>query len=396
MYEIGILLIVGSIITLLATWLGYPSWLRLRSRAFPPPPRAAPHAWWPEVTIVVAVRNAEETIRALLNNLLALAYPGGRRRILVVSDASTDFTDAIVQTYANRGVDLFRVQKQRGTARAINLARPYVRGDIVVMVDPQARLATSSLAALVAPFTDPSVGVTYGHEFGFEAAGPRRHARISAYTRYEEMLRENESRVFGTVSARRSLYAMRQPLFHAPVSPWVSPDFLLTLLAAEHGYRALHVNEARCTLTRPRSPRRDYARTVWAVGRDALTLLRKPHLLDARRYGEFSYMLMGHKVGRWLTPWALLAGYAGIAILTAWYPWARVAAVLGLVLVLLLALLALIPPRGHLLRLAGVPGHAAATSMAMAHGTWKALRARTALQDGMEPALQVSRGPFAA
>ncbi len=394
MHELAFLLITTALVILLTTWLGYPIWLRARAAHHPPLPKPAARAWWPSVTIVLVVRNAERSIGSLLNNLLALAYPGDARRILVVSDHSTDFTDAIVRTFEHRGVELLRLMRERGNARAVNAARRYVRSDIVVMMDPEARLAPSTLVSLVAPFAEPSVGVTYGHEL--RAAAFDGNGKESAYTRYESMLRDGESRVFGTVSARRSLYAMRGPLFHAPAPPWVSPDFLATLLAAEHGYRAVHVTEARCTLERPRSPRRDYARTAWAVGRDALTLLRKPHLLNPRRYGDFSWMLMGHKVGRWLTPWAILAGYAGVALLTAWYGWARWTAAAGLALAIIVGLLAFIPSRGALSRIAALPGHIAATTMAMAHGTWKALRARTALRNGMEPTLQVSRGPFAA
>ena len=394
MQELGFLLIIAALVILLTTWLGYPAWLRARAADHPPLPKPSARAWWPSVTIVIVVRNAEASIRGLLNNLMALAYPGDARRILVVSDDSSDFTNAIVRSFEHRGVELLQTTRERGNARAVNAARRHVRSDIVVMMDPEARLTPSALVSLVAPFADPSVGVTYGHEQ--PAAGLDGRSRESAYTRYESMLRDGESRIFGTVSARRSLYAMRGPLFHAPAPPWVSPDFMITLLAAEHGYRAVHVSEARCTLERPRSPRRDYARTTWAVGRDVLTLLRKPHLLNPRRYGEFSWMLMGHKVGRWLTPWAILAGSAGIALLTAWYAWARVAAVTGLALAIIVGLLALIPSRGALSRIAALPGHVAATTMAMAHGTWKALRARAALRNGLEPTLQVSRGPFAA
>src|SRR3989441_2287365 len=42
--------------------------------------------------------------RDTLENLLQLDYPVDRRQILVLSDASTDRTDAIVSEYASRGV----------------------------------------------------------------------------------------------------------------------------------------------------------------------------------------------------------------------------------------------------------------------------------------------------
>jgi hypothetical protein len=192
------------------------------------------------------------------------------------------------------------------------------------------------------------------------------------------MLRDHETRIFGTVSARRTLYAMRGPLFHAPVSPWLSPDFFLTLLAREHGYRALHVDDAHCILTRPEGLKRDYARTVWAVGRDALTLMRKPRLMNPARFGAFSWMLLGHKVGRWATPWALLAGLAGLALLAPSMPWARTAAIALAGLAVLSLALAVLPGRGSFGRIAALPAHVASTAVAIGHASVRAIRAAPA------------------
>lgn len=181
----GMLLIVWSAVVLLATWLVYPAWLRVRARGQRMPHRSGPHAWWPSVTIVVTVRNAERSLHALLQNLVALAYPADRRRILVVSDGSTDFTDAIARLMEHRGVELLRITKPVGSARALNIARKYVRSDVVVVVDPEARLAPAALAALVAPFADPTVGVTFGHEVAAPAGA---QARETPYRSYEAML----------------------------------------------------------------------------------------------------------------------------------------------------------------------------------------------------------------
>lgn len=387
MRSIAILLVLLCAALLFAVWFGYPTWLRIRSRGHVLPRRTVAHKWWPSLTIVVVVRNAEGTIRQMLDNLLALSYPGDRRRILVVSDASTDFTDAIAKTYHHRGVDLLRILKPKGAVRAANYARRHVRDDLVVLMEPDARMSTGTLAALVAPFVDQSVGVTYARELAIDAMGARRVKRETPYLAYECMLRERESRIWGTVSARRTLYAMRGPLFTAPTPAWVNPDFMLILSAAEHGYRAMHVTQARCVLTRPKSMRREYSRTVTAVARDVLTLLRRPHMMNPRKYGDFAWMLLGHKVGRWLTPWALGAGFVGLLMLAPSAVWARFAAGAFLLFGLGAAALSLIPSRTRLLRAAALPGHVATTTVAIAHASLKAIKARTALRRGLEPAL---------
>lgn len=384
---IAILSVIVAAMLLAAVWLGYPTWLRFRSIGRRPPRSWMKLEWWPSLTVVVVVRNAEATMRQLLENLLAAQYPGSRRHILVVSDASTDFTDTIVRLFAHRGVELLRLTRPRGHAQALNHARRYIRNDAVVVVHPEARLAANALAALVAPFADPYVGVTYGHEQAIEAVGRRRARRDSPYIRYERMLRERESRVHGTVSARRTLYAMRGPIFQQPVPWWASADFMAMLLGEESGYRAVHVPNARCTLTRPRSLKRDYSRTVLSVARDVLTLLRRPQMLSPRRYGAFAWMLLGHKVGRWVTPWAIALGMIGLLALAPSTGWARLAAGVCLGLGLITAALSLVPARNRTLRRLALPGRVATTTVAIAHAGVKALKVRSTVRRGLEPVL---------
>jgi hypothetical protein len=379
-----------SVSLLAATWLGYPLWLRLAARGRARPRPARPHARWPAVTLVVVVRNQEASVRRLLLNLLALAYPRDLRRILVVSDASSDFTDAIVRTFAGSDVQLMRTMFRKGRAAAERLAQRFVRGEVVVLADAATRANPAALAELVAPFADPTVGVAYGREVAAPHAGPGQRRRESLYRRFEAWLRELESRVFGTVSARGGLFAVRGELFHADVADWWNREFSLLLLARERGYRAVAVPGATYVVDRAPHRRGAYARRVGTLARDVVTLLSQPQLLNPLRYGAFSWMLLGHKVGRWLTPWALLAGVGGLLFLAPEWPAARPPLLLA-VLACLLAVLARLTPEttraaGPLVALRG----ALTSTVAMAHAEVAALRSAPAFAVGP------SRRPFLA
>jgi len=376
MRDLPLSLVGISAAVLAVTWLGYPLWLHLRSRATPPRAIPTAPATWPTVTIVVVVRNAEAWLQELLESLLALAYPADRRRILVVSNASDDFTDLIAGSYAERGVELLRVMRERRSAAAAeNLARRYVSSELVVAVHPAARPRPSALAALVMPFGDRTVGVAYAREVAARPSGSGAAIKESMYRRYESWLRDHETRVFGTVSARRALYAVRGELYHAPVPATLSPDFAPVLTAREAGYRAVYAGDAECPLAQPGTLRGAYARTVQTVARDLATLLLKPHLLNPRRYGAFAWILLGHKLGPWVSSWAVLAGLAGLALLAPTDPWARAA--------LALALLPAAAAGGAwLLRGASTPEatapwpvRVAATTVANAHAWVRAVRA---------------------
>ncbi len=375
MPQLPSLLIAVSAAVLVATWVVYPAWLALASRGRPRAGRQPAPVRWPSVTIVVVVRNAESWLRDLLDNLRSLAYPPELRRILVVSNASDDFTDAIVGALPPSGIEVLRVLRpRRSVAAAENLARRYVDSEVVVVAHPAARLRPSALAALVAPFADPTVGVAYGREVPADPATGRVRGGESPYRRFERWMRDAETRVFGTVSARRSLYAVRAGLYRSPVAATLSPDFAPILAAREQGYRAVYAGGAECVMAENRSLRYNYARQVQTATRDIATLLLKAHLLNPRRYGAFAGILCGHKLGRWLSSWAVLGLLAGIAMLAPAVPWARVVLALMLLPSLIAAVAWLAPgrPRGD--AVAPLPLRFAASTVAIAHACVNAVR----------------------
>jgi len=383
-----ILLCALCLAVLALTWIGYPLWLYFRAQSSKRTGIGDVHERWPSVTIVVVVRNDEATVQSLLENLLALAYPESLRRILVVSNGSTDFTNAVVGRFRESGVELLRILRpRRQAAVAENIARRHVTSDLVLVLRPQARLRPSALAALAAPFADPTVGVAYGREVSAELTEEGARIQRSLYGRYEAWLRDRETSVFGTVSARASLYAMRTELFRVPVSAMLSPDFAPILTARERGFRAVYAPDAECVVMREGSLKGHYWRTVRAVTRDVSTLLSKPHLLDPRRYGAFAVFLLGHKLGRWLTPWALAGAVAGLLLLAPKQTLAPAALAVALVLCVD-ALVAWRVPQTALGRLAAFPGRVATTSVAMAHALVMAL------SEGPELQLEAVRRPW--
>src|ERR1700732_1337275 len=82
--------------------IGYPILLASSRRSGPPIGKDL--AFRPTVSVLIAVYNGEEFIAKKLESLLALDYPAALREILVLSDGSTDATDAITQTFTDRGV----------------------------------------------------------------------------------------------------------------------------------------------------------------------------------------------------------------------------------------------------------------------------------------------------
>ena len=316
-------------------YAGYPLLLRAvargRSRGLPD----ADPVEWPVVSIVIPAYNEARSIGQTLESVLALPYPADRRQILVVSDASSDGTDQVVATYANRGVELLRMPARGGKTAAELAAARHVRGDVIVNIDATIRIEPDALMKLVRVFQDPGIGVASGRDVSVGDITREGNRGESGYVGYEMTVRALETAVDGIVGASGCFFAIRRELAGAALPGHLSRDFASPLVARENGFRSVSVHEAVCYVPRTRSLKAEFRRKVRTMARGIQTLLYKSHLMNPARYGVFAWMLISHKLVRWLVFAAMPLLPVGLAILAVEHTWARIALVLtslGLIL----------------------------------------------------------------
>lgn len=270
---------------------------------------------WPLVSVSLPAYNEEAVIADTLDNLLSLDYPDDRLQIVVVSDASTDRTDEIVRSYADRGVELVRLEERAGKTAAENAAVPRLRGSIVVNTDASTQIVPGSLKPMVRTFRDPSVGIASGRD---RSVGPDDVDPLEGearYVGYEMAVRDLETRLGTLVGASGCFYAARRELHKELVPEELSRDFIAALHAREEGYRAVSVPDAVALVPRATSLRAEYRRKLRTMARGLDSLWFKREMLDPFRYGRFAWMLASHKLARWMVPATLPAALAGLAAL---------------------------------------------------------------------------------
>ncbi|MGH7657997.1 MAG: glycosyltransferase, partial [Gemmatimonadales bacterium] len=147
---------------MLYAYLVYPLLLRAGSIAADGKLPAEDPPEWPTVSITVPAHNEAGSIGDTIEALLTLDYPAERRQILIVSDASTDGTDDIVRRYANRGVELLRLETRGGKTAAENAAARHLTGEIVINTDATIRILPDALKPLIRVFQDRTIGVASG------------------------------------------------------------------------------------------------------------------------------------------------------------------------------------------------------------------------------------------
>src|SRR6267143_2090843 len=112
----------------------YPLLLRLLARLSPVRGEPRDGAGLPRVTLLISAYNEEAVIAEKLQNALDLDYPPDSLEVIVVSDASSDRTDEIVQEVSAREprVRLVRQDERRGKTAGLNKAVETAQGEIVV------------------------------------------------------------------------------------------------------------------------------------------------------------------------------------------------------------------------------------------------------------------------
>lgn len=309
MTAVWLTLLAASASVVMYAYFVYPAilWLLAKVRHARPVVTTEPTEW-PRISITLPAYNAQDTLRPVLEGLVAVDYPRDRRQILVVSDGSTDGTDDLVREYAAQGVDLLRVEGRLGKTEVENRAFDALTGDIVVNTDASVTVRADAIKKLVAAFQDPDVGVASARDVSVASVGATGHASEAAYVGYEMWVRELETSVSGIIGSSGCLYAIRAPLHRRQLPGHLSRDFSSALWARINDKRAVSVKDAVCFVPRAASMQIEYRRKIRTMSRGIQTLFFHRQLLNPLRYGAFAWMLWSHKLIRWLVPWALLSG----------------------------------------------------------------------------------------
>ena len=136
--------------------------------------------------VVIPVLNEESCIQSLLHDVtMARQHDWFQfQNIYVISDASTDQTDDIVQGIARRDgrVRLIRKQERKGKQDSINLAFSVISADVVVFIDADVRLANEdSIAKLLRHFRDDETSLVQGGLVRVHPGFTLHPAKLAAY-----------------------------------------------------------------------------------------------------------------------------------------------------------------------------------------------------------------------
>jgi glycosyltransferase involved in cell wall biosynthesis len=264
---------------------------------------SADEGGYPRLSLIITAHNEEQRINEKLDNSLAIDYPGELFEILVASDCSTDATDRIVESYADRGVRLVRADERKGKEYAQLCAIRESKGEVLVFSDVATRIPDDAFHELASKFRNPEIGALSSEDRFISNDGQL--VGEGAYVRYEMWLRRLESDHAGLVGLSGSFFAARRVVceewdIHSP------SDFNTAFNCAKKGLVAITSPEVVGIYRDVREPMLEYRRKIRTVIRGMTAIARHAEVLNPFRMGLFAFQVWSHKVMRWGVPWFML------------------------------------------------------------------------------------------
>lgn len=301
-------LITLFIFLIVYTYFVYPILLYIANRRqhIEPPPAMAD---WPTVNLIIAAHNEEAVIRRKLQNSLALDYPADKLRITVAADGCTDRTVEIINTFADKGIELSEQAEHLGKTGALNAAVAQSQAEIIVFSDANSMYQPDAVQQLVRHFGAKDVGCVCGNLTLGNTTGQAVGQGEGLYWRYEKWIKQQESQFAGLIGANGSIFAIRRELY-TPLDLDIIDDFTTPLLIRRQGYRVVYEPKAVCTELADETSTQGFRRKVRIILRQLVALKRYRATIQPFS-GILGFQMISHKVLRWLVPFFMLAVLVG-------------------------------------------------------------------------------------
>jgi poly-beta-1,6-N-acetyl-D-glucosamine synthase len=269
----------------------------------------------PFVSLIIAAHNEQKVILQKIKNSLKLIYPHNRFEIVLVSDGSTDATNQIIESILTEYetssrltsplIRFIQYQPRQGKSYAINRAVEQAQGELLVFSDANVWYAPDVIMNLTIPFADTTVGCVCG-KVQLYSEEPDTIQGEGLYSRYEQYLQRQESKLGTMVAIDGAMFAIRRRLFTPIPVDTIVDDFYLALNCIYHRNRIVFTPNAIGSEEAAISIAQEVKRKIRMIAGGFQTLFRCKWLLNPVRNPLVAFEFISHKLLRWLLPFFLI------------------------------------------------------------------------------------------
>lgn len=284
----------------------------------------------PTVSLIIPAYNEGAALECKLRETLALDFPRDKLEILVVSDGSTDRTDAIARKCGDARVRLIRIPRRSGKTHAQNEAAGVSRGEVLVFSDATSIYDREALRYLTRHYDDPAVGAVSGRYLYFDSdsASPTGFGS-SAFWTYENLIKYLQSRISTLTGCSGCIYSVRRSLY-VPLPDSDCSDLIEPLHIVAAGYRVVFEHRAVAYEMSTHTVQAEFLMRVRVATHGLTGLIRALGLFRFGKRPWIAFQLISHKLLRWAAPFCLIVILLSTASLSAdpFYRWVFLAQLL--------------------------------------------------------------------
>lgn len=253
---------------------------------------------FPTIIVLCAAYNEEKVIGEKIESFLSLDYPKDKIKMIVISDNSTDATNEIVSRYTNYNVELVIQRPRRGKQSAHNMVLPGLNCDYVLSTDANSIFEPNSVSLLVRRMqSNPKLGMVTG-ELRLQKKGNQQSGE-GLYWRYETFLKVMDSKFRSVICANGALFLIKREFF-TPIDLQSADDFERTLIVLKNHALVAYEPKAIVTEDETQKASEEISRKIRIITQEWFALSRNATLLNPFRFPLISFLLVSHKLIRWL------------------------------------------------------------------------------------------------
>jgi len=288
-------------------WVGYPIILLLLS-ALNKRFKKSNAAFTPNISVVIAAHNESMNLSARVENIIASNYPNSNIEVVVASDGSFDDTPLIIHRLREKYncIKFIEITPQGGRSNAHNVAVKHCTGDILVFTDAETIFKPTFLNQIVNGFRYEEVGFTSGVLKYRNQSSNAVTESAGIYWRFEYFLREHESKLGIFAFGSGACCAVRKSLYR-DISPVGDVDFTTPLDVILQGKKCIHVPNAIAYEEMPDTPERELNARIRMTAKNLYGTIDRWGIKGVLKHPWYTLVIFLHKIGRWLTPFCMVA-----------------------------------------------------------------------------------------